>query len=259
MRKGGTGAHRRPCRRRNYNMNIMKKIAALAVLLFCLATLLPVRATAQDRLRFYGISDSVQTILDTMIFRAAKAHDVDSLLFKAICGKESSMQRGVNRAENVYARGKYAAEIKKKAKELQAYARKKYGVGQSVETYVWQMSMSWDLGQIMGIKAYELGWRGLSFANGDYGLINTDTALWYSAKLLKKELKRYKGDVAKAVSAYNAGTYTKRNYDEYVKIVLGYYRRFKVEMESAVVRDISADSVTSDCVLSSQTAEADKH
>jgi len=58
--------------------------------------------------------------------------------------------------------------------------------------------------------------------------------LFCGAKVLSKQLKRYGGDVDKALSAYNAGTYTKKNF--------AYVMRVKSQVERLyLARDIDLD------------------
>jgi hypothetical protein len=198
-----------------------------------------------DSLKIVSLRTSLSKY-DTNIYKISKLVEIDPVLFKSICMKESTLQSGVNRAEHGYIKGKYAKQVKRSAIALKDYALEYYGFAQSVETYVWQLSLSWDICQIMGEKAYELGWRGLSFANTEYGLSNTDTALYYGAKLIKKNVKRYGNDTSKIISAYNAGTATKKNYKKYVLPVLEYMKLFKNDFDkydSLNVSVIKKDSI----------------
>ena len=51
-------------------------------------------------------------------------------------------------------------------------------------------------------------------------IMNTSLNLDCAAKVLAYQYGRYNGDIAKALSAYNAGTFTPKNY-EYVLLVKG--------------------------------------
>lgn len=56
--------------------------------------------------------------------------------------------------------------------------------------------------QIKYQTAKTLGYKG-----PQYRLMEPKTNIYWAGKYLAKQLKRYDGDIAKAVAAYNAGTY----------------------------------------------------
>lgn len=58
-----------------------------------------------------------------------------------------------------------------------------------------------------------VGYRG-----SEKDLLDPALNIYYSAKYLRKQLDRYKGDIPKAISAYNAGKYRESN-QLYVKKV----------------------------------------
>lgn len=60
--------------------------------------------------------------------------------------------------------------------------------------------------------------RLVGYKGSEKKLLDPALNIYYSAKYLKKQLDRYSGDVPKAVSAYNAGTYRESN-QGYVKKV----------------------------------------
>jgi len=81
----------------------------------------------------------------------------------------------------------------------------------------------WSVGlaQVQPRTARDMGFKGHHSE-----LTNPDTNLEYGAKYLRRQLKRYKGDYRKALSAYNAGTATKAN-KKYVTKVLTHARKLK--------------------------------
>jgi hypothetical protein len=75
---------------------------------------------------------------------------------------------------------------------------------------------SYGLLQVMGQVAREYGFAGIFLTQ----LCDPATGIEFGAKHLKRQLDRYKGDLAKALSAFNAGTATERNIETYVKPIL---------------------------------------
>lgn len=63
-------------------------------------------------------------------------------------------------------------------------------------------SPSYGVCQIKYKTARELGFTGTA-----YELRSAKPNILYAGKLLKRQLNRYKGDIKKAVAAYNSGTY----------------------------------------------------
>lgn len=53
--------------------------------------------------------------------------------------------------------------------------------------------------------------RMLGFKGTEKELMNPKTNIYYAGKFLRKNLDRYKGDIVKAVAAYNSGTYKEKN------------------------------------------------
>lgn len=74
-------------------------------------------------------------------------------------------------------------------------------------------SPSYGLCQVKLETARMLGFRGTADE-----LMDPQENMHYAAKYLSKQLSRYNGDVNKAVSGYNAGTATSKNF-KYVKKV----------------------------------------
>jgi soluble lytic murein transglycosylase-like protein len=71
----------------------------------------------------------------------------------------------------------------------------------------------------------------LGYAGDYYLLFDPAINIDLGTKLLARQLKRYGGDIRKAVSAYNAGHYTESNSKSYVEPVLKYYNQYKMENE----------------------------
>lgn len=90
-----------------------------------------------------------------------------------------------------------------------------------------------------GDKGYSRGLMGLLYTTAQQmgfpgepdDLFDPDTNVHYGTAYLRWQLDRYSEDVRKALSAYNAGTYTEVN-KQYVDKVLEYYSRIKKEVES---------------------------
>lgn len=82
---------------------------------------------------------------------------------------------------------------------------------------------SYGLGQIQYPTARHMGYKRDRHCTGYHinkcGLLKPEINLDLSAKYLKYQLDRYKGNINKALSAYNAGTFTNKNF-KYVKEVL---------------------------------------
>lgn len=53
--------------------------------------------------------------------------------------------------------------------------------------------------------------RLVGYTGKEKDLLDPGLNIYYAGKYLKKQLDRYKGDIPKAVSAYNAGTYRTSN------------------------------------------------
>lgn len=64
--------------------------------------------------------------------------------------------------------------------------------------------------------------RLVGFTGTEKDLLDPGLNIYYSGKYLKRQLSRYGGDIPKAVSAYNAGTYRPSNKD-YVKRVFDHW------------------------------------
>lgn len=58
----------------------------------------------------------------------------------------------------------------------------------------------------------------VGYKGDEKNLLNPQLNVFYSGKYLKKQIIRYKGDIPKAVSAYNAGRFKVSN-QKYVKKV----------------------------------------
>jgi len=153
-----------------------------------------------------------------------------AVMLKGQCMQESEMNALAMRNELGYLSGKYAKTVNKTARALQKFIQIEYGEYFSVYTLSTDLSRSFGLLQIMGQRAYELGWRGDSFYDMETGLFNVNIGLFYGAKLAYQNLERYNYDFTKAISAYNAGSYTARNSD-YVSNVFKYMKRFEHDFD----------------------------
>lgn len=90
-----------------------------------------------------------------------------------------------------------------------------------------------DRGNSVGLMQLNFGAgtpQSLGFKNKQ-ALFNPDPNIHAGTKYLAYQISRY-GDWKKAISAYNAGSYTTRNYNSYVKDVLKYIEVFKKDFES---------------------------
>lgn len=83
----------------------------------------------------------------------------------------------------------------------------------------WGQSASWGLMQVMGAVARELQFRGPYLTQ----LADPVTGLGYGVKHLKNQLTWAAGDIAKALSAYNAGRVPSAQGASYAATVIGIY------------------------------------
>lgn len=87
--------------------------------------------------------------------------------------------------------------------------------------------VSYGLMQVLDTTAADLGLIGDPAAMEDVAI-----GISYGVKYLARQLARYGGDVAKAVSAYNAGTATSAN-QSYTDYVLGWFNTFAAAVGGA--------------------------
>jgi soluble lytic murein transglycosylase-like protein len=82
--------------------------------------------------------------------------------------------------------------------------------------------------QSMGVKVQDLK--------------NPDWNIYAGAKYLAVQYAKYK-DWSKSISAYNAGSYTSKNYSSYVKPVLAYWKAYEASFnESGIYSPVSTNS-----------------
>jgi hypothetical protein len=146
------------------------------------------------------------------ILLVAAQLNVSSELLAAVCWQESSFNIFAFRFEPMF-KERYVDKLS--VKKIKSYNHYIISNGvPSIETERIALATSWGIMQIMGLTARELDFRGqyLSELCSPFGL-------YQGAKYLKKQLDKYKGDVEKAISAYNAGTATKNN-EGYINSVI---------------------------------------
>lgn len=71
--------------------------------------------------------------------------------------------------------------------------------------------------------------QGLGYAGDKAGLLDPDLNLYYTTKYFLTQLNRYNGDVASALSAYNAGHSIQANISSYVNVILSYVKDLLTE------------------------------
>lgn len=163
---------------------------------------------------------------DPQIAKVSAEARIDPVLFKAICYQESKLNEGVQRIEKEFG-VRYAKSLDRIINEWRAYSIRTYGFALSRETMRAQLICSWGKNQLMGVKAWEMGWRGLSMANAEYGLANEEVTMRYGAKMIAGLEERYAHDQEKVISAYNAGSATRANQKNYVAPVKRYITQFQ--------------------------------
>jgi soluble lytic murein transglycosylase-like protein len=88
----------------------------------------------------------------------------------------------------------------------------------------WEVNVrDWSCG-VMQVRVETA--RGMGFTGGKEELREHQNSVRYGTQYLGYQLHRYRGDVARAVSAYNAGTATPAN-AQYVQRVLTEWRRIQ--------------------------------
>lgn len=149
-------------------------------------------------------SPALVSILDN----AADEFGIDRLLFACLVNKESGGDTDAIRPERHY---RYLWDVKANAPfrrltqpEIDSLAAPVgfRSLAGSAEQEWWAQRMSWGLCQSMGAVARENGFRGPFLS----ALCKPEIGALYGAKHLARLLKRFKGDEADALAAYNAGT-----------------------------------------------------
>lgn len=160
----------------------------------------------------------------TDLFRqAGEKYEIDPLLLVAIAIKESSLQPDSFRKEPAFYKRYVSRLTVKRIKEYNPWVFALEAVAKEKEAE----ACSYGLMQVMGLTARELGFRNMHLRDLHESQINIE----YGAKVIKKQLVRYSGDVEKALSAYNAGTFTDHNHHSYVVPVMEYYNKLKTDRE----------------------------
>lgn len=161
------------------------------------------------------------------IVAAANRHAIPVHLLTAIAAKESSFIPHAWNPEPKYrylwdvAKGKpfreqTAAEI---ASEVPPHDFSK--LGGPLDQEWWGQQASWGLIQVMGAVAREHGFRGVYFTD----LCEPEIGLEFGCRLLARLLAR--NDVEDAVSAYNWGHPSPKNYEDYVQPVMRWAAGYK--------------------------------
>jgi hypothetical protein len=125
---------------------------------------------------------------------AARKHGLPPSLLAAFIQEESAFNQWATRVETHYLRKK------KVIAEARRWSRKFKGIP-TEQTELYARSSSWGLMQVMGQVAREQGFDRQFLQE----LISPINSIDEGAKLLVKNLKRYKGDTLSAISAYNQG------------------------------------------------------
>lgn len=153
----------------------------------------------------------------------SKEFGIDALLLVAIAIKESSLQPDSFREEPAFY-NKYVKKLtNKRIKTYNPFAVTPEDVAKERDAE----GASYGLMQVMGLTAREMGYRGKHLRD----LHDPKMGIYYGAKYLKQKLVKYAGDAEKAISAYNAGTFTDHNHADYVVPVLEYYNQLKEDVE----------------------------
>lgn len=148
----------------------------------------------------------MSTTYDALFKGAELGQGLPAGVLKAVAVQESNLDTWASRYEpDFFVR--YIVPMK----DVQTF-------GASRPTELRHRATSWGLLQIMGQVARE---QGATFAHLDM-LCDPVFGISYGARHLGKQFKRYDGDLAKALAAYNAGSFPPAvdNYDSYVKPIL---------------------------------------
>ncbi len=136
---------------------------------------------------------------DTLIVETAERHELPVKLVRAIVAVESSGNPWATRYEPGF------------------YARYVHGKGHATfghcsrSTEEISRAMSWGLMQVMGQTARENGYKGDFLAE----LCDPATGLDWGCRYLTRQLKRYQGNLEAAVAAYNAGSATRDEHNQW--------------------------------------------
>jgi hypothetical protein len=170
---------------------------------------------------------TVPPVIAGHIVAVANRHAIPVHLVAAICAKESSFFSGAWRPEPVY---RYLWDVKRGerfrqltpaeiASEVPPPDFPKVG-GPSAQEW-WGQQASWGLMQVMGANAREHGFRGVYFTD----LCEPEIGLEFGCRFLARLLGR--NDVEDAVSAYNWGHPSPKNFENYVQPVMRWAAGYK--------------------------------
>jgi soluble lytic murein transglycosylase-like protein len=125
---------------------------------------------------------------DLIALAKAKAieHSLDPALVCAVVEQESTWRTYAMRFEPGF---------------LSQYVVKEFQKGNISQTECYARSMSWGLGQVMGLTARELGFEGEFLCE----LSDPSVGLEFLCRKLKAVLQSHGGDVTKALLSYNGG------------------------------------------------------
>jgi len=170
----------------------------------------------------------VPPVIAAHIVAVANRHAIPVHLVAAICAKESSFYAGAVRSEPLYAyvwdvlRGEPFRGL---TDEERARSKPPAGfsgpTGASAATEWSGQRTSWGLMQVMGANAREHGFRGRFFTD----LCEPEVGLEFGCRFLARLLAR--NDVEDAVSAYNWGHPSPKNFETYVQPVMRWAAGYK--------------------------------
>lgn len=86
--------------------------------------------------------------------------------------------------------------------------------------------------------------RFMGFKGQPNGLLKPEVNIEYAAKYLSYQLKRYKGNYAKAITAYNKGSSTSHGGSEYLTKVFNYYVSIQSNKGGTTDSTASARTIT---------------
>ena len=156
---------------------------------------------------YYLSDDTINAELEMFNFAVAKAskkYNIEEALIKAIAKHESGMEQ-------------YARRYDYRPLSRQAWftnAMKKNG---------WEgKQYFYSCGYLQVL--YLVCKTDFNFKGSFHDLFDADINIDLGCQILAKQLKRYDGDVKKALSAYNAGHYTEINSKNYTIPIYEYYK-----------------------------------
>jgi hypothetical protein len=161
------------------------------------------------------------------VVAAANRHAIPVHLLAALCAKESSFVPG---AWNPEPRYRYLWDVAKgepfraltPAENVSEVPPPDFAkFGGPLDQEWWGQQASWGLVQVMGGNAREHGFRGVYFTD----LCDLATGLEFGCRFFARLLAR--NDVEDAVSAYNWGHPSPKNYESYVQPVMRWAAGYK--------------------------------